>query len=275
MRNLFPFKRLLNVFAFVLCLAFFWGYACQEAGKSVQTANPTGLRLLGGNWIAIDFCAFSGTHASVLKAMNATQKPYAYAITLDPRIPDSAECFNGVENYRLPIRIQGDTLIELVGASQGKSVFLAYDAQTNNDLTMYDATGPMAYTHKFIRASNSNKTGYQSFLTALNNQLFPGRFKLGNTFVQFTSEGEVIGLPDYDRYEVCTAGDCFLTGQDIDVLWLSDSKNKDSEHYFGYRYNDDRSVLTLYELDDKTPDEKGTQTIGKAAYVLTTARRMN
>lgn len=262
---------------YLFCCAFaaFFISSCgsdKSPNNTRASLTPEGVNAIAGNWIAIDFCSFAGKYGSVLKAMNNTHKPYAYAITFNPAKPDSALCFNGFESFYLPLKIQGDTLIELIGARPGKSIFLDYDAQTNKDMTMYDATMGRAYTNQMIKAGNSSKTGYQSFLTALNHQLLAGTFHLkGNKKaapVQFTSNGEIIGLADYDRFELCTAGDCFLTAQEIDIVTCSKSRTKDSDNYFGFRFSDDLKTLTLYHLINANPEEKGTYAIGQPAYTL-------
>ncbi len=260
---------------FCLLFSIFLWPSCdsdKNPNNPQATLSPAGANAIAGNWIAIDFCSFAGKYGSVLKAMNNTHKPYAYAITFDPSKPDSALCYNGFESYYLPLKIQGDTLIELKEARSGKPIFLDYDAQTNRDMTMYDATLGKAYTNLMIKAGNSSKTGYQSFLTALNHHLLNGDFKPKGKnnagAIQFTPNGEIVGLPDYDRFELCTAGDCFLAAQEIDVIALSKSKVENSENYLGYRYSDDLKTLTLYNLINVNPDEKGTHVVGQPVYTL-------
>lgn len=271
------FMNNMNKYIFIALSSAALAYvACQNDTKAgdKQAGTPASgaaLNAIAGNWIAIDFCSFAGKHGSVLKAMNSTHKPYAYAVTLSSHKPDSALCFNGMESYYLPIKIKGDTLVELIGARPGKSIFLEYHPSGNKDMTMYDGTLGPAVTNQMIKARNNDKSGYESFLTALNHHLFPGNFhtKGNRTAVQFTSEGEISGLPEYDRFEVCTAGDCFMAAQEIDVISFKNSKTPETVDYYGYRFSEDLKDLTIFELINAKPDEKGTYQVGKAKYTLT------
>lgn len=87
--------------------------------------------------------------------------------------------------------------------------------------------------------------------------------------VQFLSTGEVTGLEGYDRFEVCTGGDCFVAGQESDVLILSNSKTKDAPKYAGFKFTPNRTALTLYELTPGSSDQKGTAQKGAVLYTFT------
>jgi hypothetical protein len=222
------------------------------AGAASESANA---EALGGHWVALDFCSRAAQYGSVLAAMNNVNKPYAYSLSFVPSRPDSVECSNGMETWSLPVVYKKDTM-ELQGARQGKPVFLVYDSQGEKILTMFDNT----------------ETGYMAFLTALNHNLFSGLFipagKGDEARILFTPGGFIQGMPEYDRYEVCTAGDCFVAGNDIDVITFSKARTENSSRMFGYRYSGQNDTLRLYNLINDQPDEKGTQTVGSVAYTL-------
>lgn len=230
-------------------------------------ANPT---VLAGHWIAMDFCAFANQYGSVLQAMNNAHVPYAYAISFNPAYPDSAFCYNAIENWTLPIRYKADTL-ELVGARQGKSIFLIYHSNMEKDITMIDPTGDRVQMDRFIKSKAGTPDGYSAFVTALNHNLFNGEFipigKGAGEKVMFTPGGFLQGIKGYDRFEVCTGGDCFVAGQDIDVVTLYDVKDKPkTAKMFGYKYNGQNDTLTMFNLTNSNPAEKGAYKVAAPAY---------
>ncbi|MBV6442080.1 MAG: hypothetical protein DYG98_01990 [Haliscomenobacteraceae bacterium CHB4] len=249
--------------------------ACKRDSKTAGstaatlTASP---ELLGGHWIAMDFCSRANQYGSVLQAMNNAHLPYAYAMTFNPGQPDSVTCYNGFETWNLPVKYNADTL-ELVGARQGKSVYLVYDSQQEKDLTMFDATTGRVQMDKFIKSrSEEAKDGYSAFLTALNHNVLGGLFtpvgKGASGDVQFSPGGFIQGLKDYNRYELCTAGDCFVAGQDVDVVTFYNSKVENSNRFMGYRFSAQNDTLSIFNLASTNPDEKGAYKINGVAYKL-------
>ncbi len=241
-----------------------------------ETANP---RLLAGHWIDMDFCAFANQYGSVLQAQNNSHIPYAYAITFNPAKPDSAFCFNAFESWAVPIHYKGDTL-ELVGARPGKSIFLIYHSNMEKDITMIDPTGPRVQMDRFIKSKAGTVDGYTAFSTALNHNLFNGVFTpigkgASTDKISFTPGGFLQGLKGYDRYKVCTGGDCFVAGQDIDVVTFFDSKNEEkTAKMLGYRYNGQNDTLTLYNLVNTNKAEKEAYKVAAPAYKFARKKSM-
>lgn len=248
-----------------LCAAFF---ACKPDAKNAANAAGASLANLSGHWIAMDFCSRAAQYGSVLASMNNGSKPYAYTVSFDPNVPDSAACYNGMESWKIPVKINKDT-IELVGAVQGKSVFMVYNAQSPEqmrDMNMFDATAGTVKLDRFVKSKAETKDGGVAFMLALNHQLLQGNFSLKGSPVLFDPTGTVKGLAGFDHYSLCSAGDCFAAGQEIDVVSLS--KGKDAAQLFGYRYNKTNDTLRLYNLVQQNADEKGTAKVGGLAYTL-------
>jgi hypothetical protein len=231
-------------------------------------ASPT---TLAGFWIDLDFCARASQYGSVLQTMNNFHLPYAYAFAFNPGNPDSVTCFNANEYWNLPVKYKKDTL-ELVGAVQGKSIFLNYHSQGEKDMTMFDNTGGRTKMDRFIKSKAGTKDGYLAFITALNHHLFDGVFtpigKGAGQKVMFTPGGFLQGITAYDRYEVCTGGDCFIAGQDIDIVTFYDAKKgkEASQKFFGYRYNGQNDTLSIFNMVNSNPEEKGAYKVGSLAY---------
>ncbi len=90
--------------------------------------------------------------------------------------------------------------------------------------------------------------------------------KGGKSNIQFTPGGFIMNWEPFDRYEVCTNGDCFMAGNEIDVMTVSKSTVENSEKYYGFRYSALNDTLTLYNLATTNPDEKGTYQPKGIAY---------
>lgn len=234
------------------------------SGNGIE-ANPNGL---AGNWVALSFCSRINQMGSVLKAMNTGGVPYAYALSFDAAHLDSATCFNGIETWKLPIKINVDT-IELVGARPGKSIFLVFDG-SGKEFQMFDATGPRTQLDRFTKSnSQPGTTGAQAFRSALNRNLLPERYVVPgkpDQIIRFQPDGNVLGWPEFRRYEVCMAGDCFVTGDQADIVNLSSGRADDSGKTFGLRLTSAGDTLTLYNLVETNPNEKGSSQLGSMAY---------
>lgn len=239
--------------------------------ENFQAGDPANPTVLAGYWIDLDFCARAGQYGSVLQTMNNSHLPYAYAFAFNPGNPDSVICYNAFESWTLPVKFNHDTL-ELVGAKPGKSIFLNYHSQGDKDITMFDNTSGRTSMDNFIKSKAGTKDGYTAFTTALNHHIFNGTFtpvgKGGGAPVSFTPGGLLQGVKDFDHYELCTGGDCFVAGQEIDVVTFYNAKQgkETSEKMFGYRYNGGNDTLSIFTLVNGKPDEKFGYKVGPIAY---------
>ncbi len=254
------YTRFLLPFALLLSLV-----ACKHDPNANTTAPPTlaaNTNSLGGPWIAIDFCARVAQYGSILQAEASAHRPFALALVFNPAKLDSVHCYNGMEDWTLPIKITEDT-VELIGAKQGKSIFLIYDSQSNKYFTMFDGvSGQKTQIDKFLKSSVSSLDGHLAFTMAVNNHLFKGVFspitaKGATQKVDFSPEGNIQGWPEYDHYSVCIGGDCFFMGNEMDIITLKNSKKEGSEKSFGFKYSGQNDTLSIMNIADSTPNEKG------------------
>ncbi len=256
-------------FAVVLLLV-----ACKQ-DPTANTATATPLsdtpNSLGGAWIAIDFCSRVEQYGSVLQAEFNTYRPYAFAMVFNSAKMDSVHCFNGFEDWKVPIKINQDT-VELVGASQGKSIFLIYDSQSKKYFSMYDGTNKAGtQIDRFLKSTVPSEDGHLAFSMSLNHHLLRGSFspiavKGTDPKVLFLPEGFVKGWPQYDTYQVCVGGDCFVMGNEMDIITLSDSKKAGSEKMFAFKYSNQNDTLSIFNIADATPNEKGGYVSKGVAY---------
>jgi hypothetical protein len=220
---------------------------------------------LSGHWIALDFCARAGKYGSVLAAMNNGHKPYAYALTFLPSQLDSALAFPGPDGRYVPLRAEEDT-VQIVNAREKGPIYLVYSSQGDQSMTMFDPAPSGTQMDRFIKSRGSAKDGYTAFVTALSHHLFNGTFTLlgkkaaAEQKIAFAPDGALRNFPGYDQYEVCVEGDCYVAGQAIDVVRLSNSKAENSAKAFGYRYSGQNDTLYLYNLNGNA--------VGTLAYSL-------
>lgn len=263
------YTRFLPFFALLFTLA-----ACKQDPANTQAATPTlaaNTNNLGGKWIALDFCSRAAQYGSVLQAEYNSHRPYAFALVFNPAQLDSVECFDGIKSWKLPIKITQDT-VEVQNAHDGKSISLIYDSYSNKHLTMIDATdGRKAHLDQFLKSNVNARDGYEAFSMALNHHLFRGSFspvaaKGGVQKIVFFPEGVIQGWPEYDRYTVCAGGDCFIMGNEMDIVTLRNSTKEGSEKMFGFQYSAKNDTLSIVNLADATPNEKGGYSTKGTAY---------
>ncbi len=261
----------MNRITVLFCISVFTIlFACKNdpnsatATPDIQHASPA---LLEGHWIAMDFCARANQYGSVLGALNNAHAPYAYAYTFSANDPDSVTCFNGFESWKCAVKYSLDT-IEIKEARPGKSIFMVYEPNSK-DMNTYDGTNDRGTElDRYIKSKSNSPNGYLAFTTALNHNLFEGNFfPVGKNVekpVQFTPGGYILEFPDYDRYLPCTGGDCFLLGDQMDVLTLANTKDKSSKKFFGFKYSAKNDTLSIYKLNESATEKSAT--VGALAY---------
>lgn len=263
MRNFFAFGILV-----LLALA-----ACKNEKTGGFSSEKTNATSLSGFWVSADFCARAGKEGSVLKAMNNYNKPYAYAFGFDSSNPDSVSCFNGIEKWKMPVIYRKDTL-EIPKADGRLSVYLVYDPETNKDLTLFDGTSGKTNINRYTLSKSQVVDGYTAFEMELNTMVMRGNFKSTskNPYeVRFEPGGRLRGIDGYDKYKLCTGGDCVVM-QDMDVVTFSSTEKPNSEKMFGYKFLGKRDTLQIFNLINQNPAEKANYVAGTVAHTLLNVR---
>ncbi len=258
-----------KVFALGLLILMLLSACKQDGSTGTSDPNGTNATTLQGFWVPIDFCTRAYKEGSILKAMNNSSKPYSYALAFDSSNPDSVTCFNGTETWKLHVKYRKDTL-ELEKAHGDLSVYLVYDPKDNKDLTMFNGTSGKTEMNRFILSKAQVMNGYTAFQVALNNSMLFGSFEAlgkGTDPVRFIPNGSITGLKDYDRFELCTGGDCVLM-TDMDVITLGNSKKPDADQMYGYRFSEKKDTFFVYNLINQNPAEKGVYATGKVAHTF-------
>jgi hypothetical protein len=251
--------------------------ACKQDNKAgtPQLSKEELLNALAGHWIAVDFCARANQYGSVLSAMNNSHKPYAFSMTFNPAKPDSVVCYNGMETATLPVKFNVDTL-EVQGArGPGTSIFMIYNRnETEKDIVAFDRAPSGMQMDRYIKSKAGTPDAASAFLMAINHNLFSGIFMLpGQTkekATQITPTGRITNFKDFDRFEVCLTGDCFVLGpgDHSDIITLYNKKDEANKKMYNFRYSGQNDTLYMYNLINERPEEKGAYKLGKLAYTF-------
>ena len=75
-----------------------------------------------------------------------------------------------------------------------------------------------------------------------------------------------VNLKDYNRYMLCTGGDCFVTGDQYDIITLMRSDDANSPKDFAFKYNGQNDTLSIYQLLKNPADEKAAASVGPLVY---------
>jgi hypothetical protein len=256
----------------LLALALF---ACKQDPKNAANtttpnaaSGPASASTLAGNWFPIDFCARAARLGSVQQALQVG-KPYALAFSINGSDPDSVTCYNGFETWKLAV-VYKDNTVEFKNAAQKLSVFFEYDPEAK-ELLMIDGTSGQPRTERYQASRAEVKTGYEAFLMALNNNFLSGDYQpLGKgEALRFLPDGNLKGMADFNKYELCTGGDCFVSADELDIITLrrlTKQGTLEGEKTFGLRFGAKRDTLTLYNLKSDNPEEKGNYKTAGVAY---------
>jgi len=135
---------------------------------------------------------------------------------------------------------------------------------------MFDGTSGSTQIDRFTLSRAKVKNGYSAFQTAINTSMMAGNFESagkGTVPARFAADGGMTGFKDFDRYELCTGGDCFVM-DDMDVITLRNSKKEEAEKMFGFRFSSKKDSLFLYNLVNQNPEEKGAYVVGGIAQTF-------
>jgi hypothetical protein len=210
--------------AAALLLASLGPAGCQTARSPAAGAR---LQALGGtHWLNADYLQRldeAGTPAAV---QNAACLELGFSATLDSMVLFEG----GQQPVVFAIAARSDT--SFVARRQGEERRFFLEAG-NKALRQEAADGPVRYRplgKKYVAASVAGwRSGTGLFL---NERLWAGHYLLLNPAgeptmpVAFSSYGEVAGLANYKRYEVCYRAACFPGGT-LDAVDLSDGRVSD------------------------------------------------
>ncbi len=198
-----------------------------KASKSTSTAKYR------GHWIDKDFVENMEKNRSVT-AIPAL--PSIIELTFPATLGDSATLVSGTKTTKTLFESRENDEFTFSG---GK---LVYDNLDNVEkLTFTDKANK---THVLVRAGNDEigKDG-KAILPIVNKHTLAGDYfmldkkgKKGEDFIIFKPDGGIIGLPDFNKYEVCIGGDCRKLGvEKKDVAYFSREGKGD---YFAFEVKD-------------------------------------
>ncbi len=173
--------------------------------------------------------------------------------------------------WTLPYKITSDSTLE-ASLPDGQKIYMQVDLKAKT-MTLFDGSSGRVKMEGYAQTREKLVNGYQAFATALNHNLLSGAFLLPGanktaTTVGFLPTGAVKGLGDYDIFQICPGGDCLVAGDQMDAVFLANSKHPKQSGWFGFRYSVQLDTLTIYNLKNERPGEKAGFTVQKPAFML-------
>ena len=196
-----------------------------------------------------------------------------YCLEINFTGSDSAEVYNGFEEYKLAYKKEGDHNV-FVNAVQGKD--LPFTINEDGNLILADSiwTGVKSES-SFKKISEEDNTDNQKwvFEKYLNEKMISGDYHLFDNnnnpgqIVKFKSDGSVEGLRNYITYSVCFAGDC--TGETSPVSnTVSFKSSSDETVTFSFRYDRKNNSVVFYDISQPVSDIKGERKILGVSFEL-------
>lgn len=196
-----------------------------------------------------------------------------YCLEINFTGSDSAEVYNGFEEYKLAYKKEGDHNV-FVNAVQGKD--LPFTIYEDGNLILADSiwTGVKSVS-SFKKINEEDNTDNQKWLFEkyLNEKMISGDYLLFDNnnnpgqVVKFKSDGSVEGLRNYKTYSVCFAGDC--TGETSPVSNTVTFKTVSNESLtFSFRYDRKNHSVFFYDISEPVSDIKGERKILGVSFEL-------
>ena len=194
-----------------------------------------------------------------------------YCLEINFTGTDSAELYNGFEEFRLAYKGDGEDLVFL-NAVQGKDLlFKLMDDQIFLEDSIWTGVSPGSVFKKVSDDNylNDHKWIFEKYL---NERMIAGNYFLNESKnasgheVSFNEDGKVTGLHDFAEYAVCFSGDC--TGETDPVAnTITFKKNSGDEITYAFKFKDKNSIL-FYDIAPPTPDIKGERQILEMSFAL-------
>ena len=196
-----------------------------------------------------------------------------YCLEINFTGSDSAEIYNGFEEFNLAYRKDGDNFL-FVKAMQGNDLSFMLN-ETGNILLADSIWTNRSSISEFRKVSEDeyvvdHKWAIEKYL---NEKMLTGNYLLfenTNTpgqVVKFISDGNVEGLRNYKTYSVCFAGDC--TGETSPVSNTITFKTDSNESVtFSFRYDRKNNSVLFYDISEPVNNIKGERKILGVSFEL-------
>lgn len=201
--------------------------ASRKASKSTSTAKYR------GHWIDKDFVESMEKNRSVTAV---AAMPSIIELTFPATLGDSVTLVSGTKTRKTLFDSPENDVFTF---DEGK---LVYDNLGNVEkLTFTDKAGK---THTLVRAGNDEVGADGKAIQAIVNKhtlvgdyfMLDKKGKKGDDFIIFKPDGGIIGLPDFNKYEVCVGGDCRkLVVEKKDIAYFSRDGKGD---YYAFEVKD-------------------------------------
>ncbi|MBK8552200.1 MAG: hypothetical protein IPL53_14525 [Ignavibacteria bacterium] len=196
-----------------------------------------------------------------------------YCVEMNFDGSDSAEIFNGFEEYKLLYVKEGDDYI-LQNAAQGNDMpfMIANDSTIILIDTIWTGSPGMSVFQK-VNSNvliNSNKKHVIDYF--INGFMISGDYQLYNSdtaggFVSFRNDGSVTGLENFTTYFICYSGDCVGETEPMSNTITFTRINRETVTY-AFSINKDDGLIDMFNIAPPVKDIKGERAILDKAFSL-------
>lgn len=248
--------------------------AC-STGTSESRDTKTGTEM-AGQWLAADYLRQVAENHSIA---HTSAPVYGWvALSFSPELKDSVLAFNGFEAPdATAFTREGDSLkLDLPSR-----VYIHKNLADSNTFMAVEYADGQVFKEQYVKVDAPLTTPDATFDRELRKSLFGSRqyhiitqdgkpAAPDATPVVFKEDGMVTGLPGYESYELCYAGDCIISADTSDVIFLTPLNKKEQQAAFYYKMSVDGNKMAIYNQDVINANEKGSGRKGKLLYELST-----
>lgn len=196
-----------------------------------------------------------------------------YCLEINFTDNDSAEIFNGFEEFKLAYRKDIDNHI-FIKAVQGNDLSFSFDDSGVILLSDSAWTG-IPKKSEFRKAgedeySSRHKWVFEKFLNEkmiAGNYILNDKSKSSGEKVILASDGKVSGLRNYSTYSICFSGDCTEETKPVsNTITFTDSSN--SLTTYSFTYDTEKNSVIFRSISEPDPGIKGEREIKDVVYEL-------
>lgn len=186
---------------------------------------------------------------------------------------DSAEIFNGFEEYKLAYRTENENNV-FEKAMQGND--LHFTVNETGDILLFDSAWTGINGSSVFRKINEDQYNsgdkwviekYLNEKMLAGNYILSDKSKSSGDKIILSSDGKVNGLRDYTAYKICFSGDCTEETKPV-----SNTVNFNNERgtltTYSFEYDNEKNSVIFRKIADPDPEIKGEREIGEIAFEL-------
>ena len=217
----------------------------QKETKTVQKQQ------LWGHWVCVDYIELVKARKTI---RSLTNRPVFLEVVFNPAYGDSALLVTGYNKILTPYkRIGTDSILIKNKRTQTNLVLFASNGLQSLELkdSLVGEKDKSLHSWVFKKTSGIKKQKKSDLSKHINNSILSGTYtNAANQTINFIENGTINGWKLFNKYEVCTGGDCFmLTHSSLDIITLR-QKDIKKQYAFWQKSNDSLYLYHLEKIND-------------------------